>query len=71
MPLGALLGMGSLLGTVAAKVDPPLAGAPSSAETAGESQAQLKTINVNVPNRMAAVLWAFIERIGNNHASAV
>jgi hypothetical protein len=61
MPLGALLGTGSLLGTVGAKADPPMAGAPSSAEMAGESHATLKTTSVNVPNKKAAGRRAFVK----------
>jgi hypothetical protein len=61
MPLGALLGTGSLLGTVGAKAEPPMAGAPSSAETAGESQAMLKTNSVNVPNEEGPVMWVFVK----------
>jgi hypothetical protein len=61
MPFGALLGTGRLLGTVGAKVDPPMVGAPSSAELAGESHAMLKTTSVNVPNKKGAVMWAFVK----------
>jgi hypothetical protein len=61
MPLGALLGTGSLLGTVGAKSDPPMAGAPSSAEMAGESHVTLKTNSVNVPNKKGSVMWAFVK----------
>jgi hypothetical protein len=61
MPLGVLLGGGSWLGTVGAKADPPMAGALSSAEKAGERYATLKTTSVNIPNRKGVVMWAFVK----------
>ena len=61
MPFGPLFGTGILLGIVAAKADPAMVGAVSSAETAGESHAVLKTNKVNVPNKTGAVLWVFIK----------
>src|SRR5580700_4759011 len=63
MPSGPLLGMGSLLGTVGPKADPPIAGTPSSAELAGASHATLKTTSVNVPNKQGVVMWVFIKRV--------
>jgi len=63
MPSGAFVGGGVLLGIVGAKADPPMVGAPSSEETAGESLAVLKTNNVSVPNKTGAVLWVFIKGI--------
>jgi hypothetical protein len=52
MSLGALLDTGSLLGTVGAKADPPMA---------GERHAMLKTNSVTVPNKKGAVVWAFFK----------
>src|ERR1700693_6119056 len=64
MPCGALLGTGNLLGNVGAKAAPSLVGARSSAKRAVESHGPIKTNNGNVSNRMPAVLWAFIKRVG-------
>jgi len=61
MPFGALLDTGSLLGTVGAKAEPPMAGAPSSAERAGENHAMLKTNSVNVPNEKGPVMWVLVK----------
>src|SRR5260370_34340484 len=68
IPLGALLGTGSLLGTVGANADPPIAGAPSSAEMAGESHTTLTTTSVNVPNKEGAVMWAFVKGFASESA---
>jgi hypothetical protein len=57
-----VLGYGNFVGNRGAKADPPMVGAPSSAETTGESHAVLKTNNVNVPNKTGAVLRAFVKR---------
>ena len=61
MPFGALLGTGSLLGTVGAKAEPPMAGPPSSAEMAGENHATLKTNSANVPNEKGPVMWVLVK----------
>jgi hypothetical protein len=68
MPLGALSGTGSLLGTVGAKAEPPMAGGPSSAETAGESHAMLRTSSVNVPNEKGPVMWVFVKDFNSEAA---
>jgi hypothetical protein len=63
MPSGVSIGAGILLGIVGANADPPMVDSPSSAETAAERDALLKTNNMTVPNNTGAVRWNFIKGI--------